>query len=185
MCVPQAIAALSTAFGGATAAGATAAAGTAAAGAGIGSTLQTIGTVASIGGSIWQGYAGAKAARQQAAAISEQMAVEKQLNATEDNRRRQQFRAQIAQQRAELTARGVQLDSPTAVLLGQVAAEEMSFESQAVRQSGAARQRELSAQRRAVLADGSNSVLRGWTSAASTLVTAAPDLWPGLSGGTA
>lgn len=181
MCLPQAIAAVAPLFGGATAAGATAAAGTAAA-SGIGSTLQMLGTAAAVGGSLVQGIAGARAASQQAAMISEQMGIEKKLNATEDNRRRAQFRAQIAQQRAELGARGVQLDSPTAVLLGQVAAQEMSFESQAVRQSGAARQSELTAQRRAVLADGANSMLRGVFSAAGSLVTGAQEIWPGLSG---
>lgn len=190
MCLPQAIAALGPLFGGATAAGATAAAGTAAAAGataaatatGIGSTLQMLGTAAAVGGSLVQGIAGARAASQQSAMISEQMGIEKQLNATEDNRRRAQFRAQIAQQRAELGARGVQLDSPTAVLLGQVAAQEMSFESQAVRSGGAARQHELTAQRRAVLAEGANSMLRGVVGAAGSLVIGAQEIWPGLSG---
>lgn len=182
MCLPQAIAAMSSLFTGATAAGATAAAGTAAAGAGIGSTLQTLGLVTSIGGSLAQGIAGNRAAKAQAAAIGEQMATEKQLNAVEDNRRRAAFRSQIALQRAELAARGVQLDSPTAILLGQVAGQEMAFESQSVRSTGSARQTELGAQRRAVLADGANSMLRGITGAAGSLVAGAQDIWPGLSG---
>lgn len=170
---------------GATAAGATAAAGGAAAATGIGSTLQTLGLVASVGGSLVQGIAANRIAKSQAAAISEQMAAEKQLNATEDNRRRAQFRSQLAQQRAELSARGVQADSPTALLLGQIGAQEMSFESQAVRVGGAARQTELSAQRRAVLADGANSMLKGVFSAAGSLVSGAQDIWPGLKGTTA
>lgn len=166
---------------GATAAGATAAAGTAAAaGAGIAGTLQTIGTIVSIGGAIAQGIGGLNAANEQAAAIADQRKTEAQLTITEDMRSRQKFMAQIEQQRAELAARGVQLDSVTAVSLGQTAAKEMSFGSQAIRAGGAARDRELSAAQKAAKAQGASSMLKGVFSAAGGLLTAAPDLWPGF-----
>ncbi|AQS46549.1 hypothetical protein BMG03_01080 [Thioclava nitratireducens] len=193
MCNPAFLAPLfSTA--GATAAGATAAASlipaagsAAAATAGAAATgfsaLQTIGTIASIGGTLYSGIAGAKAAQAQADAIGQQMETEKQLNAIEDNRRRKEMRSAIAQQRAELAARGVQLDSPTAIALGQAAGRELSFESQAVRSGGQAKQIELSSARRAALADKTNSWLRGTTSAAGKFLTAAPELWPGFARG--
>lgn len=193
MCFTAMLAPFMAAAGGATAAGATAAAGlvpmagtaAAATGAAAGgfSALQTVGTALSIGGSLYSGIAGAQAAQAQADAIGQQMDTEKQLNAIEDNRRRREMRSAIAQQRAELAARGVQLDSPTAVALGQAAGRELSFESQAVRSGGQARQIELSSARRAALADKTTAWLRGTTSAAGKFLTAAPELWPGFARG--
>lgn len=181
MCVQAALAALGPLFGtGATAAGATAAASAASTGLSLGTVLQTAGMIASVGGSIAQGIAASKAAKTQAELIEQQAATEKQLNATEDNRRRALFRTQIAQQRAELASRGIQLDSPTALLLGQTAAQEMSFESQSVRQAGYAKQQELSYAAKAARADAANSLLKGFTTAAGSFVTSAIDIWPGL-----
>lgn len=175
MCIPGALAALG--MGGA--AGAATAAG-AAATAGIAGTLQTIGTIVSIGGAIAQGIGGMKAANAQAAAIADQRQTEAQLTATEDMRSRQKFMAQIQQQRAELAARGVQMDSVTAVTLGQTAAQEMSFGSQAIRSQGSARDRELSAAQKMAKAEGASRMLKGVFSGVGGLLTAAPDLWPGF-----
>ena len=147
------------------------------------STLQTIGTLVSIGGALVQGAAGMRAANQQVAAIAEQKRTEAQLTAVQDQRQRAKFASAIATQRAELAARGVQLDSVTAIALGQTAAQEMSFESQATRSGGAARQRELTAEQRMAKAQGLSSMLKGTFSAASSLLTAAPDLRPGLLSG--
>jgi len=175
MCIPGALAALGMGGAGvATAAGATAAAATTA------SALSTLGTIVSIGGALVQGIGGMNAAKQQAAAIVDQRNTEAQLTITEDMRSRQKFMAQIQQQRAELAARGVQLDSVTAVSLGQTAAKEMSFGSQAIRAQGAARDRELSAAQKKAKAEGASSLLKGVFSAAGGLLTAAPDLWPGF-----
>lgn len=177
MCWPAALGALG--LGGTAAAGATAAGATAAA-TGVGF-WQTLGTVVGAGGAILQGVQGAQAARAQTAAIEQQAETERRLNATEDQRRRAQFMSAISQQRAELAARGVTLDSPTAVMLGQTAAQELSFESQSVRSGGAARQAELSASAAMSRARGVSSLLRGTFSAADTILTAAPDLWPGFN----
>ena len=180
MCIP-AVAALIPALGGAgaaTAAGAAAAATTAAAG--IGSTLATVGTIASIGGSIYQGIAGARAARQQADFLEQQRQDELKLTSIEDERIREKFRVELGRQRAELVARGVSLDSPTAVLLGEAAAREASFECQSRRSSGAARATELSATERQVRARGRLSVMQGGFSALNTFLERAPDTWPGL-----
>lgn len=182
MCVPAMIAALGPVFGGATAAGATAAAGAgaAAAGGGLAATLQTIGTLAAVGGSIASAVGGVKAGKAQARAIEAQMKTEGQLSAIEEARRRREFLVGLSQQRAELAARGVNLDSPTAIALGQTTAREMSFDSQAIRSGGMARQTELSAAQRAAKAEGMMSLLKGSFSAAGSLLSAAPDLWPGL-----
>jgi hypothetical protein len=81
--------------------------------------------------------------KEQTAVLQEQAATERQLTGAEDYQRRREFSRAIAQQRADLAARGVSLDSPTAILLGEQAAIEMSYESQAVRAAGDARQREI------------------------------------------
>lgn len=186
MCVPAIATALAPIFGTATAAGATAAAGTAAATgatAGLASTLSTVGSLLSIGGTFAAGVQGARAARLQERAIADQAATEAQLAAVTDQRERAKFMSQIAQQRAELAARGVTLDSVTAVALGQTAAQELSFNSQANRSAAAATQAELSAEQRAARLTGITARLKGTLGAASELLTAAPDLWPSLRAG--
>lgn len=177
MCIPAAMALLT---GGGAAVGATTAGVTAGA-ATVGGIAQTIGTIVGIGGALYSGIAGARAAKANAAAIEEQKAAEAKMTATEDRRTRAQYRSVMRRQTAELAARGVALDSPTAILLGQTAAQEMSFASQGVRQGGAAKQIELNATQRALRAQGVQSMLTGVVSAADTLLTAAPKLWPELS----
>lgn len=177
MCNPAILGLMSA--GGATAAGATAA-GAVAGASTIGSTLATLGTVVSIGGALVQGISGMQAANANAAAIEQQRKTEIQLSATEDQRRRAQMGSQISQQRAELAARGITLDSVTAVMLGQTAAKEMSFESQAVRSGAQARDQELSSQSRAYRAEGAQAMLKGGVSAVGGFLTAAPDIWPGF-----
>lgn len=162
-------------------AGAAAATGAAAAA----NTVSTLGTLVSVGGSLLAGLQGAQAASAQAAALDQQAQTEAQLTAIQDQRERKEFMSAIARQRAELAARGVQLDSVTAVALGRTAAQEMSFQSQATRSGGAARKTELSAAARAARAGRTGSVLRGIFSAADTVFTRAPDIWPGLKGATA
>lgn len=180
MCVPGLIAGLTGAGAGAAAAtGATAAAATA------GSLLQTVGTVLSIGGAIAQGVQARNAYEDQAKAIEVQRQEEQQIALVEDLRTRRAMRQQIAQQRAELGARGVSLDSPTAVLLGETAARELSFASQSVRSGASARSRELSSSARLARSRGASAMMTGTISGASRLLTAAPTLWPGLSGGAA
>lgn len=177
MCAPALLATLGIGgAGAATAAGAVAGAATA----GAGLSLSGLGTLISVGGALAQGFAGARAAREQSAAIQEQRTNEAQLNATEDLRGRQKFSAAIAQQRAELAARGVQLDSVTAMALGRTAAQEMSFDSQATRANGVARDKELSAAQRGSAATGLSSILKGTFSAAGSVISGATDLWPNL-----
>ncbi len=173
MCIPAALAAVG--LGGATAAGATAAAAT-----GLAGTLSTLATIATIGGTVYQGVSAYKAGKAQAAAIEAQAETERKLTATQDARQRAKMSSAIRQQSAELLARGVSLDSPTAIALGQTAAQELSFDSQAIRAGGAARQTELSAQRRIALGDAMSGLLKGVAGGASQFLTAGPDVWPGL-----
>jgi hypothetical protein len=162
--------------GAATAAGATAAATTTA------STLSTLATIASIGGTVFSGVNAYRSGREQAAAIENQAVTERALTATQDARQRAKMSSVIRQQTAELAARGVQMDSPTAVYLGQTAAQEMSFDSQAIRSDGAARQVELSTQAKLTRANATAGLWKGVIGGASEFLTAGPDIWPNLFG---
>lgn len=174
--VTAGLTALLTGTGGATAAGATAAAGTAGA-ASAAAGLAKIGTILSVGGSLYSAYQGAKVARDNAARIEEQKKLESQLTAQKENRERFRFRSLMAKQRAELAGRGVQLDSATAVVLGRTAAQEMAFSGQSIRSDGLARQAELSSEQRAWRSRATSSVLRGTLSAAGTVLNSERDRW--------
>ena len=159
--------------GAATAAGATAAATTA-------GTLQTLATIATIGGTLMSGITAYQTGNAQAAAYDAQAKTEAQLTAVQDQRERAKMAGAIAQQRAEVLGRGMDLSSPTAIYLGQTAAQEMSFDSQAIRSGGAARQQELSVQKRISLANASAGLMKGVIGAAGDFLTMGPDTWPGL-----
>lgn len=162
--------------GGAAAAGAaTATAATGAVGA-----LQTLATVASIAGTLYSGVSAYGAGKAQETVLREQMKTEQALTATQDQRQRGKMQSMIRQQGAELLARGVDLSSPTAVYLGQTAAQELSFDSQAIRSAGAARNAELSSQAQIARASANASLLKGTVGAASDFLTMGPDVWPGL-----
>lgn len=186
MCVLGIGAALATAFGGAgaaTAAGAAAGAATAGAGLTIGGILQGVGAIAGLAGVVQQNRISRAWEAAQTAAIDAQATTEAQLTATEDQRRRQTFSQAISQQRAELAARGVSLDSPTAILLGQTAAKELSFESQSVRATGQARQAELRGQRSAVAVQGQSDRMKNTVGAVGSVLQASTTIWPGLADG--
>lgn len=168
------------AIGGLFGSGASTAAGAAAGAATAGGALQSLGTLVGIGGSLMQGISTYQAGKAQARVLEEQAATEARLTAVKDNRARAQFRSAMSAQIAELAARGISLDSPTAITLGQSAAAEMSFESQAIRSDGAARQTELSAARRVARGRATSGLLNGVFDAGGKLLSAAPELWPEL-----
>ncbi|WP_284262466.1 hypothetical protein [Roseicyclus amphidinii] len=163
--------------------GGAAAAGGAAVAAGSGmNILQTIGLVTSLAGSIGQMQAQTAAIDAQSAAIEQQKATEATLNAIEDQRTRALMEGQLAEQSAELIARGVDLSSPTAVRLGISAAREMAFASQRVRSEGSARRIELTSQQQILAARRRTARIQGITTVADTVLTAAPQIWPELLG---
>lgn len=160
--------------GAATAAGATAGAATA------GSSLATLGTIVSVGGTLASAYGQNRAAKGTAQEIENQKATERRISAVEDQRGRRRFMSAIRRQAGELMARGVALDSPTAIALGQTAAQEASYDSQAIRAGSDARQAELTSEQRSLRARGRNALFKGGFSAAGTVLDDAPDLWPEL-----
>lgn len=179
MCVP-AIAAVPAAIG-SVFSGLTAAAGSAFSALTVGGALALGGTALSTYGQLQQGKADAAAARLNAKYAQRQARTETMLAGVEDERLRERMRMALSQQRADLAGRGISLDSPTAVLLGQTAARELSFASQSARAGGAARAETLSAESRAYRASASSALLTGRLSAAAGILTRAPEIWPGLS----
>lgn len=177
MCV-QALAPIFAGLGG-SAAGATAAGATAAA-ATTGLTLQGVGTALMMGGQLYQGIQASRTAKANAALVAQQRETEQAQFAQRDLRARREFTRQMRKQVAELAARGVSIDSPTAVLLGQEAASELSFQSQSIRSTGQARDTELSAQERSFRARATQDLLSGGLGAAGTFLAQAPKLWPSL-----
>ncbi len=143
-------------------------------------TLAIIGLGLNVGGKVAQGVAANRAGNQNAALITEQAATEAQLVAVEDGRLREEMRATISKQRLQITGRGISLDSPQAVHMGQKAAEELSYASQSLRSRGAARQAELSAAARASRARGRTALLTGVFGAAGSALTGASKIWPSL-----
>ena len=174
MCIPAVLTAIGTAVGSTTAAGAAAGAATA------GSGLASIGTALAIGGSLFQGIQTYQSSKAQAAALEQQAVNERNLAAVKEQRGRAQFRSAMRKQMAELAARGIAMDSPTAVLLGQTAAQEMAFEGQAIRSEGAARGIELGADARIARGRATSGLLRGTFGAADAFLTGAPKIWPEL-----
>lgn len=171
MCLPF-VAPLMSALGvggAAAATGATAAAG-----------LASFGTILSAVGTVAAGVSAARSARANANQIEQQRKTEMSLASVKDQRERVQFMSKIREQAAQLAGHGVSLNSPTAVLLGDYAAREMSFNSQATRSGAMARDTELSASAQSMRAQGRMALLKGGLGAASNLLTAAPDVWPEL-----
>jgi len=173
-------AAAATTAAGATAAATSAAAASSGLGLTLGSALQIAGLVASVGGALSQGNMTANAAAQQVDALQQRAGVERALTGVQDARSRAAFRSEIRRQSAELAARGIDLSSPTAIALGENAAREMTFESQAIRSGGAATQAELSSSARSVRARGRQAILTGRMNAAGSVLSAAPEIWPEL-----
>lgn len=146
-----------------------------------GTALSGLGTALSIGASLVGGISNYDTNMRNAAHVREQAQTEAQLGGVQDQRLREQMRRQIETQRLEFAGRGVDLSSPSAVFLGQQAATELAFASQAQRSETAARQRELSASERAYRSRATLGLFEGITTAAGDFLTAAPRLWPGLA----
>lgn len=133
-------------------------------------------------GQLAQGAMASRAAKDRANAVVEQKEHEKALFATREQRARKQFRTATARQTAEIAASGVQLDSPSALVLAREAAAEQSFEAQSIRSYGVAKDRELTASERSYRAQASQAMLGGAFGALGTLFRGAPQVFPELLG---
>lgn len=157
--------------------GATAAAGAAA----TATTAISAGTMLKVAGGLVSGVTSLMQGRADAAALRQQAETETRIGVVESERIRQKFRSQIGQQTAELAGRGIRLDSPSALALAELAGREMTFEADAAFSRRSARATELSAAARSSKARGFQGLLRGGFTAATDLLTAAPDIWPGFA----
>lgn len=176
MCLLAAAGALG--LGGAAAGGA--AAGAAAAGGGLASALQLVGLAGSVIGPMMQARQAQAVAGAQAEALEQQRDAQLTLRGVEEQRTRRDYARQVRQQASQFAARGVALDSPTAIYLGQTAAEEMVFAAQSVRQGAMAEATELTNEAALSRARGQMARTKGVFKAAGNFITGAPKVWPGL-----
>lgn len=189
MCGDLFLAPLAGLGGGAATAGA-AAAGVGAAGAGVATTtaglakvgalIKSVGTVASVVGPLAQGVSDFKQAKSQQRAYEAAAQQEAAIASEESERVRRRLLFEAGRQRLELGARGVALDSPTAITLGRAAADELEYATRATIEGGLARQTELTSRGRAVGARGASALLGGFFSAADGYLTAQADRWENL-----
>ncbi|SDW15263.1 hypothetical protein SAMN05444336_101258 [Albimonas donghaensis] len=147
----------------------------------LGTLATTVGAGLAATGSIASGIQQSQAQNDYAEAQAERAKYETMLGAIEDQRTRERMREELGRTLAQLAGRGVQLDSPSALAIGERAARETSFASQSVRSGAAARAGTLTAEARQSRGLASSALMRGTLSAAGGLLTKAPDLWPGLA----
>lgn len=145
------------------------------------SALATAAAV-SVGGSIVGGIQQRNTANANASMMRAEAAREGQLGALRDSAVRRDYRMKAGLQRSQLAAQGVTLDSLTSLDLGRDLGEQAFLDSQNARLDSASRQTRLTNESRLARAEGSAALFRGFSSAASTALTAAPTLWPGLQG---
>ncbi|MEE3101712.1 MAG: hypothetical protein VX463_18295, partial [Pseudomonadota bacterium] len=153
----------------------------AAAGISLGSLASTIGAGLATAGSLYGAVQQSRSQSAYADAQAQRAQYETMLGAIEDERTRDRMRQELGRTLAQLAARGVQLDSPSALAIGERAARETSFASQSARSGAAARAGTLTAEARQSRALASSALMRGTINAAGSLLTRAPDLWPGLA----
>lgn len=143
-------------------------------------TAATVGSMALsiVGGIQGQQISNANAQLARSEARSEQL-----LASVEERQVQAKHRRAQSRQRAEIAAAGFTLASATAQDLGRAAVQENADDVAATRVRRFGRSEALMNESRIAKATGRQQLLGGFTSAAGTLLTAAPDIWPGLQGG--
>lgn len=138
-----------------------------------------IGAAASIYGGVQQNKAGQAQAR-----IARQEAQQREaLGAIEATRVRERMRQQIGLQTAQLAARGLQLDSPTALGLAGAAGEEAFLEEQASRVGTQSAANRLRQEADLSEARGRLALVGGVATGASQLLSAGAGMFGGGGGG--
>lgn len=159
-------------------------AGAAAAGAGsalsLSSLLQIGGLATSVIGGVATATTQAQASKANSALAARQADEQRQLGQIAEQRSRDDFRDIASQQTAQLAASGVRLDSPTALQIGVETAQEATRDAQAVRHGAVSRANALDAESSIYRRQARSQRMRGYTGAASSILTAAPSIWPSL-----
>lgn len=145
--------------------------------------LAAAAVATSVGGSIVGGIQQRNMANANARIANAEAAREVQLGALRESAVRREYRQAAGMQRSQLAASGVTLDSLTSLDLGRDLGVQGFMDAQSSRLDTGARAMNLRNEARLSRAEGGMRLLGGFTSAASTALTAAPRLWPGLAGG--
>jgi len=117
-----------------------------------------------------------------AAVARNQAITQQEIGNVEEQRARSRMDRLISQQRGQLAARGVRLDSASALRLGQQSAEEASVEAAAQRFNTDQQVTALNSEAQLAEARGSVGFVSGLTRTAARSITGALQLWPELAG---
>lgn len=134
--------------------------------------------LASAAGAVGQGMQAQKQGRFQAALARQQAVRARERAALEERRAREASDANLARLRARLGAAGVTATSGSALLLQQEQAGQGELEALLARTAGADAAAAQNARAQADIADGNAAFGRGLLGAGTTLLDAAPQVFP-------
>ncbi len=140
-------------------------------------------------GMILSGVSGVASASQQRAIGNQNAAIARveaeqarEIGRYEEAKSRSRMDRLISQQRAQLSARGVRLDSASSQNLGHAAGVERAMEAQAVRFNAESQASSLNAEAQLAESRGQLGFLTGVANTASRTITSSLKLWPELAG---
>lgn len=144
--------------------------------------LATAGLVLSIGSGAYSAVQQNNIAKQNAAFANYEAAQTREIGKANEARARSKMDRLIAKQRAQLSTRGVRLDSASAMDLGGEAGAEKFIEGQAARISTESRVNASLNEAAILRQQGRVGMLNGMFMTGARAITGALDLWPELQG---
>jgi hypothetical protein len=144
--------------------------------------LATAGLILSVGSAGYGAVQQNNIAKQNAAFANYEAAQTREIGKANEARSRSKMDRLLAMQRAQLTTRGVRLDSASAMDLGEEAGAESYIEAQAARISTESRVNALTNEAAISRHQGRVGLVNGMFMTGARAITGALDLWPELQG---
>ena len=144
--------------------------------------LATAGLVLSIGSGAYGAVQQNNIAKQNAAFASYEAQQTAEIGKANEARARSKMDRLLARQRAQLSTRGVRLDSASALDLGEEAGAEAHIEAQAQRIGTESRVNALTNEAAIMRHQGRVGMVNGMFMTGARAITGALDLWPELQG---
>lgn len=144
--------------------------------------LATAGLVLSIGSGAYSAVQSNSIAKQNAAFANYEAAQQREIGRANEAAARSKMDRLIARQRAQLSTRGVRLDSASAQDLGEEAGAQKFIEGQAQRISTESRVNASTNEAAILRQQGRSAMLNGLFMTGARGITGALDLWPELQG---
>jgi hypothetical protein len=145
--------------------------------------IPVAGLALSAGGMVYQGIQQSQAAKQQGRALEYAADQERGAAQAEEWQMREATGRMLATQTAGLASAGVDLGSPSSTDLAYTSGRNAAYDMALNRYGRESQARLYGYQARATAAQGPGLMLAGGLSAAGRMLSAAPDIWPGLRGG--